>query len=334
MFPAMSPNLPLRRDSRTHRAWRIGLRSATVILLAGCTKDAPEPRVATRGEPMTEVPIPSVDSAAAVTVARWNAADGSAIYMPAEAGLAQVILPPVLDDSVPAPARAVLPPKAAPASIDLFAPSGKLATIRVGAYSSATQPTVGEGCDAWPVVPLAEGIALPADRWRIALQASLADAVHADSIGAMTPADSAALVVEINKAAAVLPMDSAGILRRVPFGVSKAYRFRLAGGTEVVLAVVERRLNVEASPRIERTTVLLERPANRKQLTAAWHERQYTGEDDLIAVDLLAAVTFREEQLPTVFLRLDFGDGSRVHMLQRTPGGRWSLRWASAYTGC
>jgi hypothetical protein len=36
----------------------------------------------------------------------------------------------------------------------------------------------------------------------------------------------------------------------------------------------------------------------------------------------------------TLFLGQDFGDGSRVEMLQRAPGGGWSVRWASAYTGC
>ncbi|HYW51093.1 MAG TPA: hypothetical protein VE861_10820 [Gemmatimonadaceae bacterium] len=275
-----------------------------------------------------------VDSSATIAVARWNDADGSAIYLPGEPGLAQVILPPVLDDSVPAPARAQLPPSAAPASIDLFAPVGKLATIAVGPYAVATQPTVGDGCDAWPLVPLRDTATVPHDRWRLALQAGLAEAMRADSIGGMAASDSAALVVDLNKAVARLPIDSSGVLRRVPFGVSKAYRFRLADGTEVVLAVVERRLNVEASPRVERTTVLLERPSGTKLLAPAWHERQFTSEDDLIAVDLLAAVTFRGESRPTVFLRHDFGDGSRVHMLQRTPDGRWSLRWASAYTGC
>ena len=94
------------------------------------------------------------------------------------------------------------------------------------------------------------------------------------------------------------------------------------------------RLNMEASPRVERTVLVLERPPKVQSYSAVWRNTQYATEDDLIAVDLLAIVTMRGEQRPAVFLGLDFGDGSRVQMLQRSSGGIWSLRWASAYTGC
>jgi hypothetical protein len=71
-----------------------------------------------------------------------------------------------------------------------------------------------------------------------------------------------------------------------------------------------------------------------KAYSAVWRETQYAAEDDLIAVDLLAVVRFRGSSRATVFLGLDFGDGSRVQMLQRTEAGSWTLRWSSAYTGC
>jgi hypothetical protein len=91
---------------------------------------------------------------------------------------------------------------------------------------------------------------------------------------------------------------------------------------------------MEASPRVERTVLVLERQPQVKNFTAVWRDTQYAAEDDLIALDLLAVVRFKGVTRPTVFLGLDFGDGSRVQMLQRTDGGIWSLRWASAYTGC
>jgi hypothetical protein len=123
-------------------------------------------------------------------------------------------------------------------------------------------------------------------------------------------------------------------MRRVPFGVAMAYRFKLAGEVDVVITVVERRLNVEASPRIERSVLVLERAPGARAFKAAWTETQYATEDDLIAVDLLGVVSMRGTQRPTAFLGQDFGDGSRIQMLQRDAAGKWSVHWSSAYTGC
>ena len=302
-------------------------------LLVGCTKDQPPPPAATGQPAVAPVPVPA-DSAPPPVVARWNDSDGSAIYVPGTGGAAQVILPSVLDDSVPSPTAAILPATAAPASVDLFAPSGRTATASLGAYTASSQPEVGQGCDAWPVVPLRDATNVTPQSWRIAIQSGVAEALRTDSLGAMPRSDSAQLVVEINRAAAQLPLDSAGVLRRVPFSVSKAYRMQFAGNVDAVIAVVERRLNMEASPRVERTILVLERPPKVKRFSAVWRDTQYATEDDLIAVDLLAVVRLHGTSRPTVFLGLDFGDGSRVQMLQRTEGGIWSLKWSSAYTGC
>jgi hypothetical protein len=323
----------IRAGDRIRSSGSVGLQIAAVAILAACGKDQPEPRATTERQ-VVQPAVKPVDSIVPAVVARWNVEDGSAIYLPGDAGLAQVVLPPVLDDSVPAPASAVLPASAAPAAVDLFAPSGRVGSVSVGDYAPAAQPDVGEGCDAWPVVPLREAASIAPLSWRIALQAGVAEPINADSIGGMARSDSAQLVVAINRAAALLPLDSAGVLRRVPFSVSKAYRMRLSGDVEMVVAVVERRLNMEASPRVERTVLVLERLPKTKSFNAVWRETQYATEDDLIAVDLLGVVQFRVRPRPTVFLGQDFGDGSRVQMLQRSEGGIWTLRWSSAYTGC
>lgn len=302
-------------------------------VLAACGKDTPAPKADTAAPAVTPVVAP-VDSAKAPVDTRWSPADGPALYIPGDNGVAQVVLPPVMDDSVPKPGSVTLPAGAAPASIDLFAPIGKVGTVSLGEYAAATQPEAVEGCDAWPVVPLRDANGVAPASWKVALLAGAAEAIRTDSIGAMARTDSAQLVVAINKAAALLPLDSAGVLRRVPFGVTRAYRFSLPGNVDAVVAVVERRLNVEASPRVERTTLVLEKTPAMRAYAAVWRDTQYAEEDDLIAVELLAVVQFTASHTPAVFLGLDFGDGSRVQMLQRTPGGIWSLRWSSAYTGC
>lgn len=307
---------------------------AATLVLASCGKDVPEPKADSAARPADSTTLAGEPPVAPMSVVFWDAQDGSAIYLPAEGGGAQVILPPVLDDSVPKPSSAVLPPDAAPASVDLFAPSGLIGTASVGEYTVGAQTDVSAGCDAWPVVPVRHGLGNPPLHWRIALQHGVGEPMHADSIGSIVRTDSALLVVDINKAAALLPLDTSGVMRRVPFGVSKAYRFKLPGDVDVVVTVVERRLNLEASPRVERSVLVLERVAGSKALKAVWTETQYATEDDLIAVDLLGVVSMRASKRPTLFLGQDFGDGSRVQMLQRDGAGKWSVRWASAYTGC
>lgn len=333
MFPRMLPKLPVLAASRVAVPGRLAFWLTTALLTSACSKDVPAPKV-TSGATVPTDSVTPPDSAVTPTVPRWDPANGSAIYLPGDGGVAQVVLPPVLDDSVPKPDGAAIPTGAAPASVDLFSPSGKVGTVTLGAYVASGQPTVGVGCDAWAVVPVRDGNGNAPQGWRLALQAGVAQPLSTDSLGSIPRADSAALVIAINKAAAALPLDSAGLLRRVPFGVSKAHRLKLAGDVELIIAVVERRLNLEAAPRVERTILVLERTSATRPLTAVWRETQYATEDDLIAVDLLAVVQLHGVTVPTVFLGLDFGDGSRVQMLQRSTVGVWSLRWSSAYTGC
>jgi hypothetical protein len=329
----MLQNPPGLAAGRVASGARCALAVVPFIVLVACAKDQPAPKaVAGRSAPAAVVSEP--DSVSAPAVVRWDAGNGSAIYLPGEGGVAQVLLPPVMDDSVPRPDSAMIPVGAAPASVELFSPSGRVGTVALGEYASANQPVVGEACDAWATVPLRDAAGIAPQSWRIALQAGVADPITADSLGSLSRADSAMLVVEINKAAALLPLDSAGLLRRVPFGVSKAYRLRFDGEVEAVIAVVERRLNLEAAPRVERTVLVLERPPKVKTFSAVWRETQYATEDDLVSVDLMTVVRFKASNLTSVFLGMDFGDGSRVEMLERSAGGIWTLRWASAYTGC
>ena len=333
MFRRMLPNLLVHAAGRAASGARQLFSYSVAFLLVACAKDQPEAKPVV-GSVVTPPPVGLTDSVFEPPIGRWDVANGSAIYLPSDGNLAQVVLPPVLDDRVPRPDSAALPNGAASTSIDLFAPSGKVGTASLGEYASANQPIVGEGCDAWATVPLLDASAVGPKSWRIALQAGVAQSIPTDSLGSLSRADSAMLVVAINKAAALLPLDSGGVLRRVPFGVTKAYRLRLVGDVEAVIAVVERRLNLEASPRVERTIVVLERPPKVQGFSAVWRETQFATEDDLISVDLLAVVDLRGSGRPTVFLGLDFGDGSRVEMLERRASGIWSLRWSSAYTGC
>lgn len=311
--------------------WRVSF--ATLVALVACSNDQPGVRP-TVGTAAPVASVQAADPVVAPIIARWDSTNGPALYLPGEGGAAQVIVPRVLDDSVPRPDSAAIPVGAAPASIELFAPSGRLGTVSLGEYRGSSQLAIGEACDAWATVAVRTADGSVRQSWRFALQAGVAESIATDSLGSLSRSDSAALVVDINKAAAILPLDSAGLLRRVPFSVTKAYRLRFDGAVEAVIAVVERRLNLEAAPRVERSTLVLERAPKVRGFAAVWRETQYATEDDLVAIDLLGVVTFRGSGRPSVFLSQDFGDGSRVEMLQRSAGGIWSLRWSSAYTGC
>jgi len=329
----MSPLTPISSPVATPGAARWWFSLGGVLWLAGCGGDKPSTTTNSTGVApslITEV----TDSAVVPAADLWAVVDGSAVYLPADGGSAQVVLPPVHDDSVPRASAVTMPASVAPASIDLFSPSGKVATVAVGEYTAGAQREVAEACDAWPVVPLRD--APTGDgAWTVALLAGTATAIPADRLGGLSATDSSRLVVEITKAASLLPLDSAGLLRRVPFGVTLAYRTRLDAGVELVVAVVERRLNMEASPKTERTVLLLEKQRGARAFSTVWRETQFATEDDLIAIDVLAIVTFNEgTPRPSVFLGEDFGDGSRVQLLQRSGAGTWSLRWSSAYTGC
>jgi hypothetical protein len=328
MYPRLT--IHVKHTTRKSSSW---IRYLGVAALAACAKDAPQPVVDT-ASPAAIAPAVVVESLPPVNASRWDGEAGAAIYVPGSNGIAQVVLPPIVDDSVPNPAAAVLPIGAAPATVDLFAPGVALGSAMLGEFVKSAQPDAVDGCDAWPIVPLRDVAPETSRIWRIALATGIARALPVDSIAALSRGDSTQLVVAINRAAAQLRIDTGSVLRGVPFGISKAYRMKLVGDVDAVLTVVERRVNMEASPRVERTVLILERAPKAKGYSVVWRETQYASEDDLVATDLLTVVLLRGATQPTVFLSQDFGDGTRLEMLQRALDGKWSVRWASAYTGC
>jgi hypothetical protein len=307
----------------------VGLLALT--LASACQKDAPAIRADSTGLAKTVIrdsvvaaERPPVDSASLLV--------GPAVYLPGDAGAAEVILPGVVDDSVPKPANAAVPAVAAPAKIELFSPAGAAGLMAVGAYAREQQPDVPSGCDAWPVVPLRSETS-SGKAWRIALPQGAAAALPMEAIDGRVSRDSSMLAAQITRATSSLVDDPTSAFRRIPFDVLRAWHTVLAGDTSVVIAVLERRVNSEAMARTERTVAVLERTPGAKGYTIRWKDVHAGSEDELVSVELLAAVLHGARKLPTVFLGQDFGDGSRVQMLQRTAGG-WRLVWASAYTGC
>ncbi|MCU0626295.1 MAG: hypothetical protein MUF21_07385 [Gemmatimonadaceae bacterium] len=304
------------------------------LALAACGRDKPVPARDSTLPIASDTALTPVDSQRPVDDRGWSGAAGPVVYVPGDPGIVQVVLPRVADDSVPAPTRAPLPDGAAPASVELFGPSGLVGRASIGGYSPAAQSAPAPGCDAWPELPLRRDDA-SSGAWRFALARGVATPLPLEAGGTLAMRDSSRMIADVIRAAATLGSDSAGTLARVPFAVLEARRALLADRTELVIAVLERRINAEADPRAERTTLILERAPGARAFTIAWKERQYVPEDELVSVDLLGAVTLpARDGAPLLFLGLDFGDGTRLETLERTRPGEWRIAWSSAYTGC
>lgn len=317
---------------------RSPVRALVVTLaLAGCGRDQPVPAA----RPVDSLPradsAPAPAAVAAPDDRGWFGDAGPALYLPSDAGTVRLVLPTVADDSVPLPHVARVPAGAAATAVELFAASGRVGRGTVGEYVPGSQVAPVPGCDAWPELPLRRDAAATG-KWQVALAEGTATALPLDSATALATGDSTLLVADVIRATstAAIAGDSAAVaLARVPFAVLGARRATLPDGTALVVATVERRVNSEADPRVERTTVVLERARGAGAWTVAWRDRQYVAEDELVSMELLAAVMLRKRgDAPLLFLGLDFGDGTRVEALVRTKPGEWRVGWSSAYTGC
>lgn len=332
----MSPRgrLPRPAAGRAASAAWPGL-ALVATALAGCGKDAPVPSTRSpqatvaRDSVAAPAPVPARDDRG------WIAAAGPVLYLPSDAGTVRLVLPLVPDDSVPVPTAVAVPAAAAPATVELFGPAGLVGRASVGEYSAASQSVPVPGCDAWPELPVRRDDA-SAGRWHVALASGVAEPLVLDSATALATRDSTRMIADVIRATATsaATQDSAEALARVPFAVLASHHGTLADGTALVVATVERRINAEADPRVERTTLLLERARGARAWTVAWRERQYVAEDELVTLELLGGVRLRATGTPLVFLGLDFGDGTRVETLVRVRPGEWRVSWSSAYTGC
>jgi hypothetical protein len=218
------------------------------------------------------------------------------------------------------------------ASLDLFSPTGLAGHAMV---AKAASERVGQpGCMAWPEVALVVEPGLADTGWTVALEAGRVKAIALDSLQGLTGIDSAQRTVEITRLVSALPGDTAAAYRGIPFFVKEASKFTSAGGIEVMVAKVSRRINQEANPREEQILLVAERDESRvgRPLIAAYHERVSGREESIESSDILAAL--QGSNGPTLVVIRDFGDGSVFSLLTRVAPAFWQIGWNSAYAGC
>jgi len=273
-----------------------------------------------RSDSATTRPAMPTDSAAAAASpgGKWDAAAGPVLLV-ASASPAQAFV--VAPDSTTAAAELAAIPH--PASVTLFGRGGTVQTADL----PAVQDTGGCTTGTLSAAP-------PPRAWSVGFIGGVVAPLPLDSTEAIAPADSAALVIVLNRLASALPNDSAGRFTGLPFVVKSIWRFSLPSGTHVVIGTLTRQINQEATPLQEHTLVVAERPATDTTFAMTYSERSYGEEETIESRDVLAAALIGPGRIPSVFLTRDYGDAVAYGLIERGDDGRWHRRWTSARRHC
>jgi hypothetical protein len=212
---------------------------------------------------------------------------------------------------------------------DLFGPAGHVIVGRLTGLTTVPRP----GCDAWPRAAVAPVSGLRS--WTIGLTAGRAQGIAYQTIDQLSARDSARIVIALTRLASQAPNDTSTTFRGLPYVVRSAYTATVADSYEFVFGEIVRRVNIEASPHEERTTIIGERPLATADAsyTLALSERHVGDEESVPTTELIGLVLLRDGT-HAAFAARDFSDGGAFLMFVRRERARWSLRWQSAYAGC
>ena len=237
-----------------------------------------------------------------------------------------VILPEATDSTIESVQSITAPVSGL--TFDLFGRAGKTASAIAASPLPQTDST--QECYAWPLARLQS----PHANWQIGFVSGRVQPITLDSIEGMPPADSAALAVSLAQTAATLPVASDPTFRGLPFRVRSAYRFRL-DTVDVVIADVVRTVNEEANPRVEHLLVIGEkRHGASGKFDVGFYSRNAGPEESTQATEILTAIRLGAEQKPAVVLSIEYDEGGKLELVERSAPGEWRATWKSAYTDC
>jgi hypothetical protein len=258
----------------------------------------------------------------------WNANTGSVMITSVGSGgdSIAVVLPEATDSTI-ASFQGISPPISG-LTFDLFGRGGRIGS------SVATSPLPpvdpNQECYSWPLAKLQS----THSNWRVGFASGHVHAIMLDSIEAMPSADSAALAASIAQTAATLPVVSDPTFRGLPFRVRSAYTFRL-DSVDVMIADVVRSVNEEANPRLEHLLIIGERRAGtRGKYNVAYYSRTAGAEESTQATEVLTAVQIEAARRPAIVVNIEYDDGGKFGLIERTGPGEWRTTWRSAYTDC
>ncbi len=315
MLRMRQPNL---RTTGNMRLFRNGLLVFAILACGGGGKDASD---SARGS------LPPVFSGGPANATNWDLDAGPVMLVSGGNGAdsAAVILPEISDSTIASVQGTTAP--LAGLAFDLFGRAGKLESISA---VTALPPDSTRDCDAWP----AATVRARNSAWRVGFASRRAQAIKLDSIEAMSSTDSAALAASLAQTAATLPIASDPTFKGLPFRVRSAYTFRL-DSVDVVIADVVRSVNEEANPRLEHLLIIGERSIQAAgKYAASYYSRNAGPEETTQATEILAAVRIGSSRKPAVIVNIEYDDGRKLGLIERTGPGEWRSIWRSAYTDC
>jgi hypothetical protein len=212
-------------------------------------------------------------------------------------------------------------------SVDLFNQDGQVGQARLHMVSQRPDAT---GCVNWPVASFLGPIA---PTWRIGLESGRGVGLKLNMLAGMHGGDSARFVNDVLGAALGLTNTGDSVFRGLPFSVKRGSQINTVPSS-VIVAEVVRKINEEANPREEHILLVAERPAASAGYRVMFTSRTAGAEESLETSDVLAAIQLKPTNQPVIVIGIDYEDGGKIGLLERSSDGSWKLRWKSAYTGC
>jgi hypothetical protein len=303
------------------RAAGLSLPVLLVVGIAACRDKARDAADSARAS------LPAVYPTNPLGNTNWNVDAGPVMIVSRASGDTIAIVLPEATDSTIESLQGVSPPMSG-VTFDLFGRGGRIASS-VGVLLLPPVDLKQE-CDSWPLAKLRSAHS----NWRVGFSSGRVHAIVLDSIEAMPSADSAALAASLAQMAATLPIVSDPTFRGLPFRVRSAYTFRL-DSIDAVIADVVRSVNEEANPRLEHLLIIGERPAGtRGKYNLRYFSRTAGAEESTQATEVLAAVQIGAEKRPAIVVNIEYDDGGKLGLIERTGPDEWRATWKSAYTDC
>lgn len=272
--------------------------------------------------------LPPVYPASPLGSTNWNADTGPVMIVSVGSGgdSIAIVLPEATDSTI-ASFQGISPPISG-LTFDLFGRGGRVGSSVAVSPLPPVDPK--QECYSWPLAKLQ----LAHSNWRAGFASGHVHAIMLDSIEAMPSADSAALAASLAQTAATLPVASDPTFRGLPFRVRSAYTFRL-DSIDVIVADVVRSVNEEANPRLEHLLIIGERPARtRGRYNVGYYNRTAGAEESTQATEVLTAVQIEATHRPAIVVNIEYDDGGKFGLIERTGPGEWRTTWRSAYTDC
>ena len=258
----------------------------------------------------------------------WNVDAGPLMIVSVGAGDSVAVVLPEATDSTIAALQDTSPPLSG-LTFDLLGRGGMVGSP-VAVLSLPRRVNTKQECYSWPQAKLKSS----RSNWRVGFTSGHVRSIALDSIEAMPSADSAALAVSLAQTAATLPITVDPTFKGLPFRVRSAYMFRL-DSINVVIADVVRSVNEEANPRLEHLLIVGERAAGSTgRYKVGYYNRTAGAEESTQATEILAAVLIGPARRPAVVVNIEYDDGGKLGLIERTGPGEWRATWRSAYTDC